>query len=111
MIWFFGREKPPPESLPEKSIRLLAFRADMAAQTRARLAELERQGDRALLLHNHSHLVDHHCEIAVMLWRRGDDPRTAIAVMQAAYAGLLACRERVDPGHHLAMAGIAGITD
>ncbi len=107
----FRKRRPEPESLPAKFARLLAFHADMAAQTRARLAELERQGDMALLIANHSHLVHDHCEIAVMRWRLGDDPRSTIAETHAAYRGLIACRNRVDPGHALPMAAIAGITD
>lgn len=107
----FRKRPPPPEGLPEKFARLLAFRADMAAQTTARLAELERQDDRALLLSNHSHRVDDHCAIAMMLWRRGDDPRGAIADAHAAYRDLIACRNRVDPDHRLAVDRIAGITE
>jgi hypothetical protein len=111
LLSFLRKRKPEPESLPAKFARLLVVHADFAAQTRARLPDLERQGDMALLIANHSHLVHDLSHIAVMRWRLGDDPRRAIAEAHAAYRGLIACRERVDPGHALPMAAIAGITD
>jgi hypothetical protein len=107
----FRKRPPPPERTADKFVRLLATRADFAAQTRARLPALERQGDMALLLANHSHLVDDLSMIAVMRWRLGEDPHSAIAETHMAYRGLIACRNRVDPGHALPMAQIAGITD
>ena len=107
----FRRRKAEPERLPAKFARLLVVHADFAAQTRARLPDLERQGDMALLIANHSHLVHDLGEIAVMRWRLGEDPRGAIADAHAAFRGLVACRNRVDPGHALPMAQIAGITD
>lgn len=110
MISLF-RRKPKPESVPEKFTRLLALREELAADTRAIIADLERQNQPALLIANHSHLVDHLIGIAVMLWRRGDDPRAAIGRAHAAHQALIACRDRIDPGHALPMDQIAGITE
>jgi hypothetical protein len=109
MFGFFRKKKP--ESLPEKFTRLLQFHADMAASTRAAIAELKRGDQPALLIENYSHLVLDHAEIAVMRWRRGDDPRAAIAATHEAYREMIACLDTVDPEGRLPMASIAGITD
>jgi hypothetical protein len=105
------RKTPPRESLPAKFARLLAFHAEMVASTRAAIADLKRQDQPALLISNYSHLVGDHCQIAVMQWRLGQDPRAAIAAMHTAYHEMIACRAAVDPDRRLPMAQIAGITD
>ncbi|WP_164155487.1 hypothetical protein [Sandarakinorhabdus rubra] len=105
------RRKPKPETLPEKFARLFVVHAELAASTRALIAELARQDQPTLLIANHSHLVNDLSMIAVMRWRQGEDPRAAIAEAHAAYCDLIACRNAVDPGHALPMDQIAGITD
>ena len=107
---FFGK-KPKAETLPEKFARLQQFHADMAASTRSAIVELKRQNQPALLIENYSHLVHDHCEIAVMLWRRGDDPRAAVATTHQAWREMIECWDAVDPNHQLPMSAIAGITD
>ena len=110
MFGWFTRKRQP-ETLPEKFTRLLGFHANMIVSTRAAIAELKRGDQRALLVQNYSHLVSDHSAIAVMQWRRGDDPRAAIAETHAAYREMIACLDRVDPDRRLPMSDIAGITD
>lgn len=105
------RRKSKPEALPEKFARLFKVHAALAASSRALIPELAQGNQPALLIANHSHLVHDLGSIAVMQWRLGDDPHTAIADAHAAYRDLIACRNRVDPGHALPMDQIAGITD
>lgn len=103
--------KKPPETLPEKFIRLVAFYEDMARQTSAAIDQFKAENEPVLVLSNYSHLIHDHCEIAVMLWRRGDDPRPAMARMHAAYRTMLAYRDVVDPACTIPMDEVAGITD
>jgi hypothetical protein len=110
MFRWFGK-KQKPETVSEKFTRLLRFHADMVVSTRAAIAELRRSDQPALLIENFSHLLHDHSEIAVMQWRRGDDPRTAIAETHEAYREMIACLDAVDPDRLLPMSAIAGITD
>ncbi len=103
--------KKPPETLPEKFDRLLAFHDDMAQKTSAAIEQFKAENDPALALSNYSHLVHDHCEISVMQWRQGSDPRPAMGRMHAAYREMLAYRDAVDPSRTIPMEKIAGITD
>lgn len=110
MFGLFGK-KQKPEALPDKFTRLQRFHADMVVSTRTAIAELKRSDQPALLIENFSHLVNDHTAIAIMQWRRGDDPRAAIAETRAAYREMIDCRDAVDPDRLLPMSAIAGITD
>lgn len=105
------RRKPKPETLAQKFDRLLAFRAELIESAPARIADLAQTGDVRLVLQNHGHHVDDCSAVAVMLWRRGDDPRAAIRQTRQAYQTLLAERDRLDPQQTIPPAAIAGIAD
>ena len=108
---FFRKMQPPPETLPQKRVRLLAFHEDMVASATGAIADFRRAGDGPMVLSHYSHLIFDLVQIALMQWRMGDDPRPAIARARAAYRAMVSYREASDPGQAIPMDRIAGITD